>query len=201
MPDPRPAITPETRVGELLAAYPALEDVLVSLAPAFANLRNPLLRRTVARVATLEQAARIGGLTVRELVLRLREAAGVADLAPGERASTDADVRNSTTSDSAHPDARETSGPGIATQATAELPAWVSDSRVVAVLDADALLDRGEHPLGVVKRLLGTLDGSEAICIESSFLPAPLIDALREQRCEVASVPDADRYRTWVRKV
>lgn len=44
------------RVAELLDAYPALEPVLVAQAPAFARLRNPVLRRTVARVATLEDA-------------------------------------------------------------------------------------------------------------------------------------------------
>ena len=73
---PRPPITPEMRVGDLLAAYPELEPVLVAQAPAFANLKNPVLRRTVARVASLAQAARVGGLEVRALVQALRAAAG-----------------------------------------------------------------------------------------------------------------------------
>lgn len=45
----KPAITPETRVGELLDAYPQLEEALIRMAPAFAKPKNPLLRRTVAR--------------------------------------------------------------------------------------------------------------------------------------------------------
>ncbi len=67
-------ITPDTKVGALLEAYPELEEHLIACAPAFAKLRNPLLRRTVAKVATLEQAARVGGIGVRDLVRRLREA-------------------------------------------------------------------------------------------------------------------------------
>ena len=72
-------ITPETKVGSMLEAYPDLEAVLVAMAPAFAKLKNPMLRRTVARIATLEQAARIGGIPVRDLVRRLREAAGIPE--------------------------------------------------------------------------------------------------------------------------
>lgn len=44
MSDPLP-ITPATRVGELLDAYPELEEVLVAAAPPFARLANPVLRR------------------------------------------------------------------------------------------------------------------------------------------------------------
>jgi hypothetical protein len=71
------AIEPGTRVGALLDAYPELEEVLIGMAAPFEKLRNPVLRKTVGKVATLEQAAKIGGVGLRELVSRLREAAGV----------------------------------------------------------------------------------------------------------------------------
>ena len=64
---PEPArcpITPATKVAELLESWPELEEALVAQAPAFRRLKNPVLRRTVARVATLEQAAGVGGIAV-----------------------------------------------------------------------------------------------------------------------------------------
>ena len=61
-------ITPETRVGPLLDAHPELEDPLVAFVPAFDKLKNPVLRRTVARFATLEHAARVGGVALPELL-------------------------------------------------------------------------------------------------------------------------------------
>ena len=73
-------ITPETRIAELLEAYPALEGVLLQQSPHFRHLKNPLLRKTVARVATLEKAAQMSGIPVRRLVAVLRDAAGL----PGE---------------------------------------------------------------------------------------------------------------------
>src|SRR5262249_41576159 len=69
----KPAIDPDTTVGALLDAYPEAEAVLIDLAPAFAKLRNPVVRRTVAKVATLEHAAKIGGVSLRTLIGKLRE--------------------------------------------------------------------------------------------------------------------------------
>ena len=34
-------VTPDTRIGELLAAHPEIEDFLVGLSPRFAALRTP----------------------------------------------------------------------------------------------------------------------------------------------------------------
>ena len=57
-------ITAGTKVAALLSAHPELEDLLISMSPAFIKLRNPVLRRSVARVATLRQAAAVGKLDV-----------------------------------------------------------------------------------------------------------------------------------------
>ena len=69
-------IGPETTVGAMLEAYPELEGVLLEMAPSFAKLRNPVVRRTVAKVANLEQAAKIGGISLQAMILRLRNVTG-----------------------------------------------------------------------------------------------------------------------------
>ena len=61
-------ITPKTKILDLLADYPELEEVLFDISPAFRQLKNPVLRRTVARVTTLQQAALVGGIRVEDLV-------------------------------------------------------------------------------------------------------------------------------------
>ena len=159
----RVAITPATKVAELLESWPALEEVLVAQAPAFRRLRNPVLRRTVARVATLEQAAGVGGVPVRELVAALRRAAGLGETAPpGETA---------------------TEGVGGASAP----PEWLDLGRVTSTLDADALLDAGEVPLGRVNQQAQALGAGELLRIDSGFLPLPLVEALAKQgyRCYV----------------
>ncbi|MDP1989671.1 MAG: DUF438 domain-containing protein [Syntrophales bacterium] len=65
-------ITPKTNVVALIEAYPFLEEFLISLSDKFKLLRNPVMRNTVGKVATLEQAAVMGGLSVDDMVARLR---------------------------------------------------------------------------------------------------------------------------------
>ena len=53
-------ITAGTKVAALLSEHPELEDLLISMSPAFIKLRNPVLRRSVARIATLREATAVG---------------------------------------------------------------------------------------------------------------------------------------------
>jgi Domain of unknown function (DUF1858) len=71
-------ISPKTKVGELPDSYPELESVLVEMSPAFEKLKNPVLRKTIVRVATLQQVAVVGGLNVDAIVNRLRRAKGLS---------------------------------------------------------------------------------------------------------------------------
>jgi hypothetical protein len=66
----------------LLERYPQLEDVLIGLAPPFKKLKNPLLRKGVARIASLQHAAVVGGMPVGELVNKLRAAVGQSTVDP-----------------------------------------------------------------------------------------------------------------------
>ena len=73
-------ILPSTKVAQLLDAYPELEDVLIRMAPPFKKLKNPILRKSVAKVATLKQAAVAGRLDLSSMINQLREAVGQAPL-------------------------------------------------------------------------------------------------------------------------
>ncbi|MEG6507223.1 DUF438 domain-containing protein [Nitratidesulfovibrio sp. 1201_IL3209] len=67
-------LAPSTSIHELVTERPYLIDVLADFAPAFAKLKNPLLRNTLGRVATLQQAADIAGLEVNGLMLHIARA-------------------------------------------------------------------------------------------------------------------------------
>lgn len=60
--------SPNDKLDHLLREYPFLVDFLARLAPKFGKLRNPLLRKTLGKVATLDQVAREGGLPVEGLL-------------------------------------------------------------------------------------------------------------------------------------
>jgi uncharacterized protein (DUF2249 family) len=69
-------ITPETKIYELLEAYPKLEDKLIKIAPVFSKLKNPILRRTITKVTSIKQAALVGNVPLNQLVNELRNEVG-----------------------------------------------------------------------------------------------------------------------------
>lgn len=140
-------ITPKTKVLELIETYPELEDVLIEYAPAFKNLKNPVLRRTVAKIATLQQAAAIGGVKTEELINRLRKEVG-QDTITGESGS----------------------------QYNYKKPEWFSEDKISVRFNASEMLAAGEHPVNQVIADLNHLEEGKIYELKAPFLTAPLID-------------------------
>jgi len=61
-------LSPKTKVDELLTRYPFLKDALIRLDPHFKALDNPLLRKTLGKVATLSKVAMVGGIELNKLL-------------------------------------------------------------------------------------------------------------------------------------
>jgi hypothetical protein len=64
-------ITPATKVGEVLARYPQSLEIFVQRG--FPLLRNPVLRKTMARAITIEQACRREGVDLAGLLAELEQ--------------------------------------------------------------------------------------------------------------------------------
>lgn len=144
-------ISPKTKVGELLDAYPQLERVLLELSPSFAKLKNPVLRKTVARIASLQQAAIVGGLKVDDLVNRLRKEVGQDEIF-GEDANS---------------------------YASASPPKWFSPEKVVHRFDASPVINAGESPMADILSQVNKLQPGEILELKTPFVPAPIIDMLK----------------------
>jgi hypothetical protein len=140
-------ITPKTKVLELIETYPELEDVLIQVAPAFKKLKNPVLRKTVAKIATLQQAASIGNIKTEELINLLRKKVG-QELFSGEGGT--------------HYNYRK--------------PEWFSEEKVIARVNASEMLAAGEQPVNQVVADLKGLKEGVIYELKAPFLTAPLID-------------------------
>lgn len=162
-----------TCVGPLLEAHPELEDVLLGLSPAFARLRNPVLRATLARFATLEHAAKVSGVPLPTLVGTLRRALGQG---PGEAVAE---------------------APSLVRD---RLPDGFETARVVETLDVAAMLAQGTHPLAAVRRLLAEHPAGSIVRLRSPFEPAPLLDHAREEGWEAAVLREGEAFVTLLRK-
>jgi hypothetical protein len=152
MEKPKLIISPKTRVGELLEAYPELEELLMSMAPAFKKLKNPILRRTVGRVASLQQAAAVGNISIDHLVNTLRKAAGQDIMAVEE------------------------AGYNVSDKA----PDWMDETSVKGDFDASAIINKGESPMQHILSEVHDLGKGELFIFRTPFLPAPILEKLKQ---------------------
>lgn len=164
-------ITPKTKVGELLEAYPALEEVLIEISPVFAKLKNPVLRRTVAKVATLQQAAIIGNMPVEDLVSRLRSEIG----------------------QSIGSEAVEVAG-----YLSAEPPEWFSSEKIAGHFDATKMINAGESPMNEILHRVKSLNEGEIFELITPFVPAPIIEMILERKYKVWVENKDQRTSTYI---
>lgn len=140
-------ISPKTKVLALLDAYPHLEERLIGYVPAFEKLKNPVLRKTVARIATLQQAAAIGNVKVEELINVLRREVGQDLLASA------AEQEFNTLQ-----------------------PSWYHQAKVGRETDIRPMLVSGEQPVNQVMADLNKLEPGVIYKVIAPFVPAPLIE-------------------------
>ncbi len=144
-------ITPSTKINDLLKAYPELEAVLIATAPPFKKLKNPFLRRGVARVASIRHVSSVGGVPLDELVNKLRVAVGqpATDVSYSEEEYFGAQ------------------------------PDWFSADSVAVTIDEDELDDKNKMTLVVIHEKAKDVAKGEIIELVTTFLPAPGIDIMK----------------------
>ncbi len=151
----RALITESMKVANLLELYPELEEVLIGIAPPFKKLKNPLLRRSVAKVATLRQAAAVAKMRASDLVNRLRAEVGQPLV-----------VANGASEDSSYLGPR---------------PAWFSHERVVDTVVESMLPDTGSMPIVPLLKRANQLADGEILELRTGFIPAPGIDVMKRK--------------------
>lgn len=146
-------ITPSLTVHVLLETYPELEDVLIDMAPPFKKLKNPFLRKSVAKVATIKHISSVGGIPLNELLNTLREAVGQP---PIEKEYDEQDYFG-------------------------EQPAWFAAEKISLSIDEDKVADKNTMTLVTILSEAKDVRQGEIIELVTSFLPAPGIDILKEK--------------------
>ncbi len=163
------------RISAVLARDPRMLDVLLAASPSFTHLRNPLLRKTMAKLATVEHAARVARIDARALIARLNAALA------GE-AVPDAPI------------------PRIDAPAGSNLPAELADLPAEGIVDCDVREDlrAGREPFNRILTAARTVGDGCALRLRAIFEPAPLYAVLGRQGFEHFTERLADDdWRVW----
>jgi len=165
-------ISLETKIAELLNDYEGMKDILIKINPKFKKLNNPILRRTLAKVASVKQAAIVGGMKPVDLLNQLREAVGQEPV----KIENNEEIK------------------------ITKAPNWIEKTPKI-VINANELLDSGDNPLAKSFNLLKSFEDGEILAIESDFMPEPLIEELEKKGFKVYSKEiEKDNFITYIKK-
>jgi len=156
-------ITFDTKVFALLKAYPQMQEFLITLSPRYKKLKNPILKRTIGRIASLRQASYLGGFKPAELVNKLREEVGQAPI-----------------KDNVKEDVAQT-----------EKPEW-AEKTPTCILNATELLNEDKNPLAIMNKELRKLKKGEILLLKSDFMPLPLIDEVKKKGLQTVTLKTSE---------
>jgi hypothetical protein len=165
-------ITPDVTVHALLKAYPELEDVLIGIAPPFRKLKNPILRRSIARIATLKHAATVGGVPLDQLIQTLREAVG-----------------------------QQASGESYADQDYfGDQPEWFASEKIANSLSEADEGAEDEMPLNRVLKAGQSVAPGQIVELTATFVPAPIIEIMQSKSYLAWVCQDDETVRSYFLK-
>lgn len=170
VPEQRP-VRASDRIDRVLARDERLMEIVAGRSPSLARLRVPGLRRIMARLMTVAQAARLGDTEPDLLVAELNRALGIAD----------ADASPTPT-----PDRRDT------------MPAPTRSDAPFVELDVRDDLRNGREPFSRIMATVAALNDGEGLCLRATFEPVPLFTVMQMRGYgHRAEELGPDDWRVW----
>jgi uncharacterized protein (DUF2249 family) len=155
-------ITKDLKISKMLAQYPQTLEVLLNASPHFKKLNNKFLRKSLAGRVNVEQAARIAGVSLNELLLSLNLAIGEKERIQASP-NDDKDIFDNLT---------------MVTETGVEgLPNNISNKKIIE-LDVRPIIDSGSDPFKDIMTRVKNLKEDETLMILNTFEPVPLYSVL-----------------------
>lgn len=145
-------INENTSIAVLLKHDPRALETIVSIAPGFSKLRNPIVRRLMAGRTTIAMAANIGSCRIEDFYTKLRPL-------------------GFTTAE-----AEQQAAPKTLFAESEEALNYPTEK--IVELDVRPLLNQGIDPLVGIMKKLSEIRSDQALAIVNSFIPSPLINVL-----------------------
>lgn len=169
-------INEKTKIAALLKYHPDALETIVSIAPDFKKLRNPILRKLMAGRTSIAMASKIGGVRPEDFFKALKPLGFEYD---------------------------DTGGPVEEIFEESFMPDYLKnldEDRLVS-FDVRELIARGDDPLRSIQDKVKSLSLGQVLLIINSFEPVPLIKLLERQgfKAYVKQV-DGDTYETYFYK-
>ena len=149
-------INEKTKIAALLKHHPDALEAIVSIAPDFKKLRNPILRKLMAGRTSISMASKVGGCSPEDFFKALAPLGFEVD---ASAVLVEDKVDNS------------------------PLPEYLTslDKSQIKEFDVRQILASGQDPLRAIQEKVRDLKNNEVLVIINNFEPVPLIKLLEKQ--------------------
>lgn len=155
-------IQPKDRVADVLAQDQRMIEVFATSSPLFTRLRNPTLRRVMARLITVEQAAQVANLDLGLLLDRLNETLR-------SESSSSESIPQKPKGERMTPEDARTAMPRSSDPLPPEL---------IVELDVREELRAGQEPFSQIMQAFSALPAGGGLRLRAIFEPVPLYQVL-----------------------
>lgn len=155
-------INPSTKVYDLLNTYPELEETLIGIAPPFKKLRNPILRKSIAKIATLKNISSVGNIPLNELINKIKKAVG--------QKITDDQYEDE--------------------EYFGVKPDWFSTDKISISIDEEKSKNKDQMTIVAILKEARNVKQGEIIELITTFLPAPGIDTMKSKGYSVWTIKE-----------
>ncbi len=153
-------INKNTRISTLINENKDTIEVIASINKNFLKLKNPILRKVLAPRVTINDAAKVGGVSLEVLIKKLE---GIGFKFEGE-------VKNI---------------PNTAVKKSINMELGKSEKvKNLVTLDVRPTIESGEDPFNIIMKAVKVLKDDETLKIINSFEPIPLIRKLQSKGYE-----------------
>ena len=152
-------INANTKIASLLKQHPDALEAIVSIAPKFAKLRNPILRKVIAGRTSIAMASKLGGCSFDDFFNKLQPLGFDID---------------------------KTTVPTDQGNEKKPLPEFLKniDPAKLVEMDVRPVIESGKDPLDVIVKKVKALETGSVLKIINSFEPTPLMHLLGKQGFE-----------------
>ena len=167
-------VTKNTKISQLIKEKPQVVDVIASINKHFKKLKNPILRKVLASRVTVEDAAKVGGVSLQFFFEKLMEVGFEIDYENGKQKNVTSEKQKSNNSQ--------------------------KKSNVIT-LDVRPIIESGKDPFKEIMELVKSLGDDETLQIINSFEPIPLINNLKKKGFSYSTTrPKKGEVHTFFKK-
>ncbi len=181
-------ITEEDKIYDIIKKYPELKNVLISINPIYKRLSNPIMLNSVAKITAVKEAAKIGKIYTKQLLLELNEAIGKREefinITKKTLFKAESNILDKTFGNNSENRTK---------------PNWLKKFKSAKILD---YTKTDEEPFLKVTQLASTLTKNEGFILLQNFEPIPLINYLKSLGFEVfTNQKTENKYKIYFYKI